>query len=98
MSFIKSEPTKVALYIIGACIVCNGFAISISYIYDAYDRLSANNLAEVVEMIDHTHNIDRKLELMNILRDACINNPKWQKLDEDDDTHQTCDWAMGTDI
>ena len=97
-AFIKSDPAYTAGLIIAACIGFNGISVAWEFANKVYDDYEDSKLTDIVELIDNTHDINRKLELMNILRDACIANPKWKDLDEDSTTYTTCNWAMGTEL
>ena len=101
-SFIRSEPAQMAMLIITVCAVINGATAvattAADYVRSINTNYLNNRLADIDESIYDTKDINRKLELMNILRDACIDNPGWQDLDENDPSKLTCTWVMGTDI
>jgi len=97
-SFITSEPLHTGLLVLGMFSIFNGFTITYKFIYDVYDDYQIQQLADAVETIYDTQDIDRRLELVNKLRESCIATPDWKSLDQDDATYIACDWAMGTDI
>ncbi len=97
-SFFTSEPFKAAQLVIGSCIVFNGLSVSYTFIMDVYDTYADIELYSIVEMIDNTRDINRKLEYMDIVRNTCLTNTKWKDLDKDSATYFICDWAMGTEL
>ncbi len=97
-SFIASGSAKMAMFVVGACILGNGIPIGVSCIISISNENRYQDITHTMDAIDSTDDLQTILNLGHQLRVKCLDNQDWREFDTDNDVRDSCRWAIGNDI